>query len=58
MTQYTAQFKLAKTIELIEQLKGGYERRMWWQDAYQLIDLMTEGHLVTSQKVCGSIEKL
>ena len=39
------QFKLSRTIEFIEDLNGGGERRLWWDDIKERIDLMTEGHL-------------
>jgi len=42
----TSQFKLTKTIQFIEELNGGGERRLWWQDIRERLDHMTEGCLL------------
>lgn len=41
----TEQLKLAATIDILDRLRGGGERRGRVEDIHQMIDLLTEGHI-------------
>jgi hypothetical protein len=46
MNDVTSLFKLTKTIDTIERLSGGGERRIWWEDIRIFLDLLTDGYLI------------
>lgn len=46
MNDVTSLFKLTKTVDTIERLSGGGERRIWWEDIRKFLDLLTDGYLI------------